>query len=64
VSTHCRILLAGLYILPQGTLLQIETSPRIEDMQVYNRMQQLAPIMTLATGGMAYHMALFINKRE
>jgi hypothetical protein len=54
--------LTGLYILPQGALLQVEATCGVKDMQVYYRMEQLAAIVTLATRSATDYTSLLINK--
>jgi hypothetical protein len=55
---------AWLDILPVGTLLEIDFALRIEYMQVYYRMKQLASIVTFATGSGTDDIALFVHDRE
>ena len=64
MTTYCRIPLAWLDILPQGTLLKVQTPLSIKYMKMHYGMKQFTTIVTLATGGLANNMASFVNERE
>ena len=64
MTTYGCIPLAWLDVLPVGTFLEIDFALRIEFMQVYYRMKQLASVVTLATGSSTDDIALFVYDRE
>ena len=64
VTTYGRIPLAGLNILPQGSLLKVEAPLGVKHMQMYHGMQRLAAVVALASGGLADYAAFLVDEGE
>lgn len=48
MSSHGRIPFVGLYVLPRRTVLQVQFTTAVEDMEVYDRMEYLTAIMCVS----------------
>ena len=64
MSANGCIPFAGLDILPVGTLLQIEFATAVENMQVDNRMQQFASVVTFASCSGSRDIPFFVYDGE
>jgi hypothetical protein len=64
VAAYGRVPLAGLYILPQRTLLEIQTAIGIKDMEMHYGMEQFAAAMTLAACGLSNDVTSLVDEGE
>ena len=64
VTTHGRIPLTGLYVLPKGALLKVQTSIRVKHVEMHHGVQSLATIVALASGGLADYTAFLVDEGE
>ncbi len=64
MASDRRVPFAGLYVLPGGTLLEIQIAGAVKYVQMHNGMEQHGASMTFAAGGLADDCAVSVNDRE
>ena len=64
MSSHGRVPFPRLNVLVEGPFLQIEFAAGVEDMQMHHRVQEFAPVVAFAPGGLPDGVAAGIDNRE
>ena len=64
MSAHSRVPLAGLDVLPVGTLLQVEFAGGIEHMEVYDRVQPESAAVAFAARGRTHLQPFVVDQRQ